>query len=80
MNFKGNSYGPVPWCLVFREYLYGPMALKVHEKSLPGLALIHGKSQLSSLPLRGASDAYGLTATGIGFKKPWALRIWELEG
>ena len=23
-NFSGNLYGPIPWCLAFRENLYGP--------------------------------------------------------
>ena len=33
MNFRGNPYGPIPWCLAFREnLLHGPMALKVCQK------------------------------------------------
>ena len=32
MNFRGNPYGPIPWCLAFREHLYGPMAVKVRQK------------------------------------------------
>ena len=35
MNFKGNSYGPIPWCLVFRDDLHGLLALKVRQVSPP---------------------------------------------
>ena len=37
MNFRKNPCGPTPWCLVFRENLYGPMALKVRQKFPPRL-------------------------------------------
>ena len=32
MSFRGNPYGPIPWCLVVRENLYGLMAPKVDPK------------------------------------------------
>ena len=49
---KKNSYGPIPWCLVFRENLYGPMALKVHQKFPrtgigPWLALPNNRRKLA---------------------------------
>ena len=42
MNFKGNLYGPILWCLVFKENLYGPTALKVRRESSSRLVLVHG--------------------------------------
>ena len=37
-----GPYGPIPWCLVFRGDLYGPMALKVCRTFPPKLVLVHG--------------------------------------
>ena len=31
-RFGRDLYGPIPWCLTFRENLCGPMAVKVCEK------------------------------------------------
>ena len=42
MDFRENSHGPITWCLIFREDLCEPMALKVRQKSPPRLALAHG--------------------------------------
>ena len=42
MNFRENLYGPIPWCLAFRENPSGPMALKVRQKFPRRLALVHG--------------------------------------
>ena len=41
-SFRGNQYGPIPWCLAFRGNLYGPMALKGCQTFPPRLALVHG--------------------------------------
>ena len=30
-DFQKNPYGPIPWCLAFRENPSRPMALKVHQ-------------------------------------------------
>ena len=40
-NFKGNSYGPLPLLPYFQGNSYGPMALKVHQKFLQRLVLVH---------------------------------------
>ena len=32
MNFKGNPYGPIAWCLLFREHLYGPIGPESSSK------------------------------------------------
>ena len=42
MNLRQNPYGPIHWCLAFRENLYGPVALRVRQKFSPRLVLVHG--------------------------------------
>ena len=42
MNLRGNSHGPILWCLVFIEILNGQMTLKVCQEFPLKLALVHG--------------------------------------
>ena len=42
MDFREDPYGPMPWCFVFRESLYGPRAVKAHQKILRRMLLVHG--------------------------------------
>ena len=41
-TFRGIWEPVVPWCLAFKENLYGPTALKVCQKFPPRLVLVHG--------------------------------------
>ena len=59
LNFKGNSYGPIPLSLVFRENLHGPMALNVCQKFQDWHWSMDGSFQLwptTTEPSRKASE------------------------
>ena len=69
MNCKGNSYWPIPWCLVLRGSLHAPMSLKVHQKCAPRLETwsMDGSSQIcdffcSDLPGDAAVKMAGISS------------------
>ena len=67
MNLRGNPYGPISRCLVFRTNLYGPVVLKVCQEFPPRLVSVHGWFvPVPSLERAGTpSNCYGMGSAWI---------------